>query len=327
MYQDRRKFLRHSGIMLAGIGMYGLAACTNSRSTATEEEQTTQEQASNADNKTLFFKISLAQWSLHRMIEDGALDALNFAPYAKTTFGIDAVEYVNRFYAERVREKAFLNQWKQKAEDAGVKSLLIMVDDEGDLGDLDSNSRQQTVDNHKKWLDAAKFLGCHSIRVNAAGKGNQVDVGNAAAEGLAALGELAAPYGLNVLVENHGGYSSNGKWLAKVIEQAGRDNVGTLPDFGNFCIQKDDEGKCAIEYDRYDGVQTLMPFAKAVSAKSYNFDDSGQETTIDFTRMLKIVRDAGYNGYIGVEYEGSILSEKDGVIATKKLLETAGYKL
>ena len=313
--------------MLAGIGMYGLSACSNSNSNPPENNQTSEEDTPKEGDNSLFFKISLAQWSLHRMIEAGELDALDFAPYTKNTFGIDAVEYVNRYYSERVTEKAYLSLWKQKADDVGVKSLLIMVDHEGDLGDLDAKTRQQTVDNHKKWLDAAKFLGCHSIRVNAAGKGDQIEVGNAAAEGLAALGDLAAPYGLNVLVENHGGYSSNGKWLAKVIQQAGKDNVGTLPDFGNFCIQRDEDGKCVVEYDRYDGMQTLMPFAKAVSAKSNNFDDAGQETGTDFTRMLKIVKEAGYNGYIGIEYEGNEIPEKDGVIATKKLLETAGKNL
>ena len=121
----------------------------------------------------------------------------------------------------------------------------------------------------------------------------------------------AADSKLNVIVENHGGLSSNGKWLRSVIQKVDLPNCGTLPDFGNF----------PPETDRYEAVEMLMPYAKAVSAKSYDFNDTGDETQIDYYKMMKIVLDAGYHGYVGIEYEGNRLSENDGILATKRLLE------
>lgn len=314
--------------IIVSIALFlGLAACTgdaNSQEANAESQQTEEEMTSSAP---LFFQLSLAQWSLHKMLEAEKLAPLDFPAYAKKEFGIQAVEYVSRFYEDRIGEEGFLETWKKAVEEAGVRSLLIMVDGEGNLGDTDEAARKQAVENHRKWLEAAQYLGCHSIRVNAAGEGSREEVAAAAAKGLAALGEMAAEMNLNVLVENHGGYSSDGEWLAGVIKEAGRENVGTLPDFGNFCITKDDQGNCQEEYDRYKGMKELMPFAKAVSAKSYAFDAQGEETTIDYTRMLKIVAAEDYKGYIGIEYEGSELSEVEGVKATKKLLEAAGQSL
>jgi L-ribulose-5-phosphate 3-epimerase len=197
--------------------------------------------------------------------------------------------------------------------------VLIMCDGEGNLGDPDTAKRQQAVENHHKWADAAKFLGCHSIRVNAAtgNAGSFEEQQKRAAEGLAKLGDYCRPLGLNTIVENHGGLSSNGAWLAGVMRMVNQPNVGTLPDFGNFAI---DRAK-GEEYDRYQGTQELMPFAKGVSAKSYDFDAEGNETKIDYRRMLQIVKAAGYRGFIGVEYEGGRLDEYAGIRATKALLE------
>jgi len=264
----------------------------------------------------LLFKISLAQWSLHRMLRAGELDALDFAAFAKNEFGIEAIEYVNSFFKQYAQDKAYLDQLKRRADDSGVKSLLIMVDGEGALGDPDDVKREQAISNHHKWVNAAKFLGCHSIRVNAQSSGTYDEQRDLAADGLRRLTELAARDDLNVIVENHGGLSSNGAWLASVLKQVDHPRCGTLPDFGNFHLGSDKW------YDRYQGVTELMPFAKAVSAKSHDFDDAGNETQTDFRRMMKIVLDAGYHGYVGIEYEGSRLSEVDGIKATKKLLET-----
>jgi sugar phosphate isomerase/epimerase len=267
------------------------------------------------------FKISLAEWSLHKTLFAGKLDNLDFAKTAKQEFGIDAVEYVNQFFADKGNDKKYLAELKQRADDLGVKSLLIMIDREGNLGDPNDEKRKTAVENHYKWVEAAKYLGCHSIRVNAASSGSYEDQVTLAADGLRRLSEFAKPHGLNVLVENHGGLSSNGKWLAEVITKVGLDHCGTLPDFGNFDLGG---GK---SYDRYKGVEELMPFAKAVSAKSQDFDDAGNETRTDYTKMMKIVLDAGYHGYVGIEYGGDKLDEFEGTRATKRLLERVRNEL
>lgn len=273
------------------------------------------------------FKISLAQWSLHRMLKDNKLDALDFASFTKKTFDINAIEYVNSFFKEHAEDEVYLKQLKSRADEHGVKSLLIMVDGEGALGDPDDAKRKQAIENHYQWVTAAKFLGCHSIRVNAQSSGGYEDQIKLAADGLSRLTEFAAKHDLNVIVENHGGLSSNGKWLAAVMKKVDHPRCGTLPDFGNFCLDWSRRDELDAWYDRYQGVKELMPFAKAVSAKSHDFDDSGNETHTDFRRMMKIVLDADYHSYVGIEYEGEKLSEVQGIKATKKLLEKVRKEL
>jgi len=277
----------------------------------------------NGDSNDLY-QISLAQWSLHRTFQDesSGLNNLDFPRLAKEEFGIDGIEYVNRFFAST--EANYLAELKKRCEDQGVRSLLIMVDHEGKLGNPDSAQRRQAVENHFKWVDAAKTLGCHSIRVNAGSAGSYTEQIRLAADGLRQLSEHAAQSGINVLVENHGGLSSNGAWLAVVMERVGMDNCGTLPDFGNFYISR---GKNPNLFDRYHGVQALMPYAKAVSAKTYDFNDDGEETTIDYMKMMKIVTDFGYHGYVGIEYEGGRLDEFEGIRKSKALLERVRQQL
>lgn len=270
-----------------------------------------------------WFEISLAQWSLNKSFfgKPGFTkrDPLDFAKIAKTEFNISAIEYVNQFYKGKGEDQAFLADLKKRADDHGVRSVLIMCDGEGNLGDSDAAKRKTAVENHYKWVNAAKFLGCHSIRVNAAsdGKLSAEEQMKLAADGLSKLTEYGAKNDINVIVENHGGLSSDGSWLAGVMKLVNNPRCGTLPDFGNFHINRAEKK----EYDKYKGVEELMPFAKGVSAKSYDFNEAGDETKIDYARMLKIVKDAGYKGYIGIEYEGGRLSEADGINATKKLLE------
>ena len=267
------------------------------------------------------FKISLAQWSLHRAIKAGDLDPLDFAAATRNDYGLDAVEYVNSFFKDKARDEAYLADLARRAEDHGVRSLLIMVDGEGALGDPDAAARATAIENHHRWVDAAKRLGCHSIRVNAASRGTPDEQRRLAADGLARLTEYAARGRLDVLVENHGGLSSNGAWLASVMETVGHERCGTLPDFGNFRIGDD------AWYDRYRGVRELMPFARAVSAKSHEFDPEGDETGTDYRKMLRIVLEAGYRGYVGIEYEGDGLAEPEGIRATKRLLEKVRTEL
>lgn len=244
------------------------------------------------------------------------MDHLDFPAKARQ-LGIEAVEYVNQFFQDKARDTKYLAELKRRADGEGVSSLLIMCDGEGALGDPDPARRTRAVENHHRWVEAARYLGCHSIRVNARSRGSREEQRRLAADGLRRLTEFAARYELNVLVENHGGLSSDASWLASVIREVGHERCGTLPDFGNFRIGP------GRDYDRYRGVAELMPFAKAVSAKSYDFDEHGDETTIDYARMLRIVHDAGYRGWIGIEYEGRRLPEEEGILATKRLLERA----
>lgn len=280
--------------------------------------------------KDLFFKISLAEWSFHKALFAKEIDHLDFAKIAKQQYGIEGVEYVNQFFKDKAKDMDYLKEMKMRAEGEGVRSLLIMCDGEGGLGDTNESQRKTAVENHYKWVEAAKFLGCHSIRVNAYGEGTAAEVASAAIDGLGSLAGFAKDYDLNVIVENHGGYSSNGKWLTDVMKQIDMPNCGTLPDFGNFCLKGTYEnGKMTCEdmYDRYQGVSEMMPFAKAVSAKTHAFDASGNETETDYLRMMKIVKDAGYKGFVGIEYEGNVLSEADGVRASKALLMKVGAEL
>ena len=270
------------------------------------------------ENENMDFKISLAEWSLHRMLFSGKLDHLDFCLFAKKQFDINAVEYVNSFFFDKAEDVSYLKEMKKRADDIGVTSLLIMCDNEGALGDPDIKARNKAVENHYKWMEAARYLGCHSIRVNARSEGNYMDQIALAADGLRKLTEYGEKIEINTIVENHGGLSSNGKWLVSVMNEVNHPMCGTLPDFGNFKI-KDDEW-----YDRYLGVKELMPFAKAVSAKSHSFDSKGNEIHTDFNRMIDIVLSAGYDGHIGIEYEGSALEEVDGIMMTKSLMERVG---
>lgn len=267
------------------------------------------------------FRISLAEWSLHRTLFAGRLDHLDFPGTARTAYGLDAVEHVNTFFKDKAEDTAYLAELKRRADDHGVRSLLIMCDGEGALGDPDPGARARAVENHYRWVTAARFLGCHSIRVNAQSSGSPDEQRRLAADGLRRLTEFAAGHDLNVIVENHGGLSSNGAWLASVIRAVGHPRCGTLPDFGNFQLAPGEW------YDRYRGVAELMPFAKAVSAKSHDFDPDGSERHTDYRRMMGIVLDAGYRGYVGIEYEGDELSEDRGIRATRALLERVRTEL
>ncbi len=305
--------------------------------------------ADNDEKQAASYSISLAQWSQHKALRAGDLDNLDWPSYVKENFDIDALEWVNSFFADKhdtygiqPKGNGYMEKLKQRCDDAGTQTLLIMCDRVGQLGNPDSTKRTHAVEGHFAWLEAAKYLGGHSIRVNAASKADlpwaeQVKL---CADGLSQLSEKAATMGLNVIVENHGGLSSNGKWLAEVMKTVAMENCGTLPDFGNFYVARNrgDEAKWAaaqklyvgddytidetgIGFDRYEGTKLLMPFAKGVSAKSHSFDEQGNEVHTDFATMMDIIREAGYSGHIGIEYEGKELSEDEGIMATKRLLE------
>ncbi len=303
---NRRDFLKSSSAAAAAVGLGRWPAILSAAEPAKD------------------FKISLAEWSLHRALfgrTEPTMDNLDFPRAAREDYGIDAVEYVNQFFKDKAKDEKYLADLKKRCGDHGVKSLLIMCDGEGALGDADEAKRKSAVENHHRWVEAAKFLGCHSIRVNAQSSGSYDEQLGRAAEGLARLTEYGEKSKIGVIVENHGGLSSNGAWLAAVMKKVNNSWCGTLPDFGNFRVSQNEE------YDRYKGIAELMPFAKGVSAKSHDFDDAGNETHTDYVKMMKIVLDAGYSGFVGIEYEGGKISEPDGIRATKRLLERVREKL
>ncbi len=306
---NRRSFLQTSAFAAAAAGLSSVSfGCKSTGAVA----------------KKPIYKISLAEWSLHRTIRnEKSMTNLDFPKVTRREFDIDAVEFVNQFFMDKARDENYLKELDRICKGEGVTSVLIMCDGEGNLGDPDATKQKQAVLNHHKWADAAKFLGCHSIRVNAAtgNVGSFEEQQARAAEGLASLSTYCAKLDLNCIVENHGGLSSNGKWLAGVMKRVDMKNCGTLPDFGNFRINQTEM------YDRYQGVRELMPYAKSVSAKTNDFDVSGNETNTDYVKMMKIVLEFGYHGFVGIEYEGESVSEYEGIRLTKKLLESVRTEL
>jgi sugar phosphate isomerase/epimerase len=293
MKQNRREFIQTASIAAASIPL--LSAVSFAKEAKPR------------------FKISLAEWSLHKALFAKSMTNLDFPVKAVKEFGIYGVEYVSVFFKDT--SPAYLNELLKVTKDNGVTNVLIMVDNEGDLANTDINVRNKSIEKHHRWVDAANFLGCKSIRVNARGTGTPEAVADAAADSLTRLSEYGAKQDINIIVENHGGISSNGKWLSGVMAKVNMKNCGTLPDFGNFRVSQTEE------YDRYLGVQELMVYAKGVSAKSWDFDAEGNETKMDFYRLMKIVKDSGYKGWVGIEYEGTRLGEPEGITATKKLLD------
>lgn len=297
--QNRRKFIQDLGLMAAAAGLASLTPLDVLASSSKKD----------------FFKISLAEWSFHKALFAGKMTNLDFPVKAKKDFGINIVEYVSPFFNKKETDKAYLKELLTITKNEGVQNHLIMIDGEGDLGNLDEKERIKAVENHYKWVEAAKTLGCLTIRVNASGHGAENDVKAAAIDGLGRLTEYGKQHKINIIVENHGGYSSDGKWLSDVMKGVNSPYCGTLPDFGNFKISD------TRKYDIYQGVQELMPFAKGISAKTFKFDEKGNEPDIDYDRMFKIIHDAKFNGIVGIEWEGNSFSEEEGIRKTKVLLE------
>jgi L-ribulose-5-phosphate 3-epimerase len=256
------------------------------------------------------FKISLAEWSLHKSLFAKKIDNIDFPKIAREDYGIEGVEFVNQFFKDKAHDSTYLKELKKRTNDFGVTCVLIMIDGEGDLSALDQDARMKAVENHKKWVDAAAALGCHAIRINTGGHYSPTDVA-AVAESCGLLTDYGTKNGISIICENHGGPSSNPDALIALMKAVGKPTFGTLPDFGNF----------PRTVDTYDAIARMMPYAKGVSAKSYDFNESGKETKLDYARIMKIVTDAGYHGFVGIEYEGSRLGEPEGIRATKKLLE------
>lgn len=333
MTQKLTKFL--PTLLIALLFLTGLSSCKNEEKKSSD---TAEHQNDENIEEELFFKLSLAQWSLSRPIFEGKMDPLDFAEKA-SELGFEGIEYVSGLYNPWLEKEGnspeamqtLLDTLKNRSDRYNVENVLIMVDGEGDLAVPNEEQRNQAVENHKKWVDAANFLGAKAIRVNLFGSNDPEEWKAASIDGLKKLSDYAAGKNIQVLVENHGYLSSNAALLVEVMEGVNMENCGTLPDFGNFCLKREGgerwEAACVDEYPKYKGVEEMMPHARAVSAKSYKFDENGQETTIDYGRMLQIIKDAGYTGYIGVEFEGQDLSAVEGILATKELLIEEGQKL
>ena len=331
----RRKFIRNSAQAGIGFSLLGIYSCKDAKKAEKGDEAVEEEVIATV---LPFFKLSLAQWSIHNMINSDGVDPYTFAEKAKN-WGFEGLEYVSQLYNKELEAanyskeamQSFVDKCNAEAQKHGVKNVLIMIDGQGDLATSDPAERKKAVENHYKWVDAAASMGCHSIRVNLAGSSDPIEWKANSIDGLSMLSAYAKTKNINILVENHGGLSSNAAMLAEVMTKVNMPNCGTLPDFGNFCIKrkdlKDYAAGCAEKYDIYKGVEELMVHAKAVSAKSHNFDANGYENEIDYVRMLQIVKDAGYTGYIGVEYEGRELSEEEGIIATRDLLLKASEEI
>ncbi len=326
----RRNFIRNSsqaGFALSFLGMY---AC---KETKKKEAETMEDADLTVKEVDPFFKLSLAQWSIHKMIRQDGVDPYSFAEKAKN-WGFSGLEYVSQLYPadledDEYSEEAmakFVEKSNAEAKKYGLQNVLIMIDGQGSLAVNDEKERNASVERHHKWVDAAQAMGCHAIRVNLRGSDDPEQWKANSVDALTKLSNYAKDKNIEVLVENHGGLSSNAEMLAEVMATVDMDNCGTLPDFGNFCITHQDDG-CAEEYDKYKGVKEMMPYAKAVSAKTHDFDADGNETEIDYVKMLKIVKDFGYTGFIGVEYEGSELGEGAGIKATKELMLKAAQEI
>ncbi|GAA4278339.1 sugar phosphate isomerase/epimerase family protein [Aquimarina mytili] len=306
-------------------------SCKNNTSQNSEAQKEESSVETLIEETKPFFKLSLAQWSLHKTIQSGEMSPMDFAQKAKE-LGFEGIEYVSQLYTDELIKdpdpqkamQTLLEALKANSTKHNIQNLIIMVDGEGDLAVTSEKERNDAVENHKKWVDAAQFLGCHSIRVNLFGTNDPEQWVDVATDGLGKLSDYAATKNINVIVENHGYLSSNASLLVEVMQKVNKPNCGTLPDFGNFCLKREGGArwgaKCVKEYPKYQGVKEMMPYAKAVSAKSYDFDSEGNETTIDYKKMLEIIKNSGYKGFVGVEYEGERLNEIEGIKATRDLL-------
>jgi len=254
--------------------------------------------------------LAVQQYSFNRQLRDGTFDILDFPKTVVDGTGITALEYFNGHILDKVRDTRFFRELKKRSNDVGATCTMMLCRSDIALDSPDSSTRYNAVEGYIPWMEAVRLLGGNAIRVDCRSDGDFEEQKKYAIDGLRQLCDVAAPFGMNILVENHGGFSSNGKWLADVMSKVEKRNCGTLPDFQNF-----------HGYDPYVGVEELMPYAKIVCAKSKEFDSDGNETNVDYRRMMKIVLDSGFKGSIGIEFEGHGMDPVKGILATKRLIE------
>ena len=292
--------------------------------------------------------IALQVYSFAPELLQGKFQILDFPRIIRNDYNISGAEYWSIAFLGKEKDNEFIKSLRNNSKEFGVDNLIILVDNIDiqtmksgpSLASSIKTERDSAIDFHKQWVEVAKEIGCHSIRVNLRSKedDNKKILDNSS-KSLHELIEFSKNYKINIVVENHGGITGDADWMVDLMENINSKYLGTLPDFGssNFCVNKgelDLEGitnRCENQYDKYDGVKKLMPYAKGVSAKSHNFNEEGEELSTDFSRMIKIISESDYDGYITIEYEGAIMSmygqgenylnSNEGIIATKKLIE------
>ena len=291
--------------------------------------------------------IGLQMYSFAPLIMQGKFDLLGFPDLVKNTYGINGAEYWSIPFMGRENDRDFLNDLKRRSDDNGVDNLIILVDDIDiktmqsgpSLASSNKNDRDTAIDYHKKWVDVAKNIGCHSIRINLRSEEeNDQKILENSSESISKLIEFSKQDIISIVIENHGGITGDADWLVSLMKNVDSKHLGTLPDFGtyNFCIKRGNlnfqslSENCEDQYDKYLGVKKLMPYAKGVSAKSHEFDKDGEELSTNYSRMIKIISESNYKGYITIEYEGAMkgmfggegtyLSPHEGILATKKLI-------
>ena len=290
-------------------------------------------------------KISLQCFSFASEFYKGNFDLSNFSKIVRETYNLDGAEFWSIPFMGKEKNSFFLNELRQKSNDYGIKNTIILVDlldmqtmkQGNSLASIDKKERNQAIEDHKPWIDAAKSIGCDSIRINLWSDASKEEVMKVSIESISKLLEYSSDKNISIVIENHGGHTGDAKWLVNLIKKINNKNLGTLPDFGtlNFCVKRDLNldftAKCFSQYDKYLGVKELLPYAKGISAKSTQFDLKGNETTTNFKKMVRLIKKSNFEGYISIEYEGAIrdtfakqknhLSTHDGILATKKLLE------
>ena len=257
-------------------------------------------------------RLSLAEWSLRREILDFQPRHLELARVAKDVFGLDAIEYRSTFFADKATDFGYLGEMKKRQEDLGVRAVLIEVENEGPLGAQEDWDRWTAIDAHFKWLAAAAFLGCESVSVPAEGLVRGAPYLDWMADSLQRLGGIAKPYGINVLVANRVGLACDGSWMAKLMDRTAVPWVGAHPHVGNVDLGG---GKA---YPRYQGVEEMMPFAKALSVR-------GGSSEIEFGKIAKLAAESNYARYVGIEWDGAG-DPREGTKRTIELVRGAWEK-
>lgn len=245
--------------------------------------------------------ISLAQWALVDEVRAGKWKTVEFAKIAREDFGINGIEYVNTLM--EVTTETYLKTLKNNAHDHGVTNVLIMVDDEGDGCAETKEGRKQFVVNHRKWIDAAHYLGCRAIRTNCRGSELSARVSREeslkwAAESYNMLLEYAVPAKIQVLIENHGGLSNDPDWMVALMQAVNNLYFGTYPDWR----------EPSQDFDNFEYLRKTVPFAKGMSYRN-------QPTDNLCVKMIKLCREAGYRGWYGIESSG-----REAIMKGKQLL-------
>jgi L-ribulose-5-phosphate 3-epimerase len=273
MSQTRRDFL-------AGAALAAAAAAAGARA---------------ADRPTRD-DISLAAWSLNRsFFVAQKWKLLDLPRIVRTEFDINGIELVNQFFENPMMR--YLRELKANAAKFGVTFVLIMVDGEGDMIAPDKNERMQAAIAHRKWVDIAHYLGCHAIRCNLGGSTRDTswktdkDMVSRATESCGNLLEYAKGADLNVVLENHGGASSDADIMVSLMKAINHPNIGTLPDFGN--VNPGD--------DHADVLRKIAPYAKGISVKASWRPDGTHNPAWDLEKMIRICQEAGYHGFWGIE--------------------------